>query len=100
MRELLRNHEVDFHETDAGLLGIGTPAIWVHSPEQFDAARSLIARYQQERYTSARERYIQRQQSGEQARFFDLLRNNPIKVILYIIVAIGLILLMTGPFWF
>lgn len=100
MRSLLREHDIDFHETTAGFIGIGTAAIWVNKESQFEQAKSLIEQYQLERYTSARDLYQQRKARGEQTRFIDLLWGNPIKVILYIVVAIMFLLLITTPFWF
>ena len=100
MRELLRSHQIDFHETDAGFLGIGTAAIWINKPEQLDNAKSLIAQYQLARYTNARSSYNERKRRGEQTRFIDLLRENPAKIIFYLGVAVLFLLVMTRPFWF
>jgi hypothetical protein len=100
MRSLLREHDIDFHETTAGFIGIGTAAIWVNKESQFEQAKSLIEQYQLERYASARGLYQQRKARGEQTKFIDLLNKNPMKVILYVLFAIILLLLITKPFWF
>lgn len=97
---LLREHEIDFHETNAGFIGIGTAAIWVNKEAQFEQAKTLIEQYQHARYTNARNAYTQQISLGEQTRFVDLLRQNPLKVILYVLFAILLLLLITQPFWF
>lgn len=100
MRELLQAHEIKFHETHAGLLGIGTAAIWVNNTAQYDQARVLIEQYQQERYEKASSDYAREKALSIQTRFSDLFKENPLKVSLYIALALLLIILMTGPFWF
>lgn len=45
LRALLGTHGIDFHETGAGVLGIGVAGVWVEA-DQADAARALIAQWQ------------------------------------------------------
>ncbi len=99
MRALLREHEIDFHETDAGFFGIATAALWVNDPQQFDQAKQLIADYQQQRYQHARNEYETMKAEGSQPRFSDFLRAKPGKIITYIFFALLLIAIMTGPYW-
>jgi len=99
MRILLREHDIDFHETSSGFFGIGTSAIWVNDATQYDTARDLIANYQQARYQHAHQDYLARKAAGEQTRFGDMYRKNPGTVILYLSFALFLIFLMTLPFW-
>lgn len=100
MRALLNEHHIDFHETSAGFIGIGTAAIWVNDESQYDAAKALIAQYQTERFDRARRDYQQQLSSGNHNRFVDLFKQNPGKVITYILFAFCLIYLMARPFWF
>lgn len=99
MRILLREHEIDFHETSSGFFGIGTAAIWINHEAQFETARALLTQYQKQRYTLARGEYLERKAAGEHTRFSDLYRKNPGTVILYLLFALLLIFLMTLPFW-
>lgn len=99
MRELLRTAEIEFHETNAGFIGIGTAAIWVDDPAQFEHAQSLIAEYQQQRYHQAHDQFLQRKARGDQTHFIDLLKENPARIIFYILFALFLVLIMTTPFW-
>jgi len=99
MRVLLREHDIDFHETSSGFFGIGTAAIWVNNPAQFDDARALITDYQAQRYTQARREYLTQKSRGVQPRFSDLLRKNPSRVITYLLTVLVLIFLSTLPFW-
>lgn len=99
MRALLREYEIDFHETDAGFFGIATAALWVNEPQQFDQAKQLIAGYQQQRYQLAHKEYETQKSEGKQPRFIDFFRAEPGKIIAYIFFALLLIALMTGPYW-
>jgi len=99
MRALLRQHDIDFHETDAGFFGIATAAIWVNQPQQFEQAQALIRDYQQQRYHRARSDYEARVEANEQTRFIDLLFARPGKIIVYLLFALILIAIMTLPYW-
>ena len=99
MRVLLREHEIEFHETSSGFFGIGTAAIWVNEPGQLSEARSLIAGYQKQRYARAHHDYIAQKAAGEQTRFKDIFKQNPGKIVMYLLFALFLISLTTLPFW-
>lgn len=99
MRALLREHDIDFHETDAGFFGIGTAAIWVKQAEQFDQAKTLIADYQQQRFERARGEYEELKAQGRQPRLLDAFRARPGKMLVYLFFALLLLSLMTGPYW-
>lgn len=99
MRILLREHDIDFHETSSGFFGIGTAAIWVNNVAQFDLAKELITGYQKQRFAQSHQHYLEQKAAGIQTRFGDLYRRNPATVITYILIALFLIILMTLPFW-
>ena len=99
MRSLLQEHDVDFHETSAGFLGIGTAAIWVKDETQFDLARDLIADYQAERYNNAREAYLRKLAEGTHTRFSDIFMRDPWRIFMMILFALFLILLTVLPFF-
>ncbi len=99
IRALMREHEIDTHETSAGLLGIGEPAIWVNDSVQFIEAQSLIEQYQIERYTLARQAYREQNSSNLQENMIDRFKQQPVKISAAIIVALGLLVLSTAPFW-
>jgi hypothetical protein len=99
MRILLREHDIDVHETSSGFFGIGSAAIWVNNVAQFDLAKELITRYQKQRYARAHQHYLEQKAAGVQTRFGDLYRKNPATVIIYLLFALFLIVLMTLPFW-
>ncbi len=99
MRILLREHDIDFHETSSGFFGIGTAAIWANNEHQFEVARELIRGYQAQRYEQAHQTYLEQKAAGEHTRFKDLYRKNPGTVVLYLLFTLFLIFLMTLPFW-
>jgi len=99
MRILLREHNIDFHETSSGFFGIGTAAFWVNNENQFEVARELISQYQKQRYLQAHHIYLEQKIAGKQTRFSDLYRKDPGRVILYLLFALFLVFLMTLPFW-
>ena len=100
MRALLLDHDIEYHETQAGFWGIGTAAIWINDETQYETAKNLIAMYQTERFKQARSEYQNQLESGDRVRFIDMLRRNPLKVGSYILFALFLIYLMARPFWF
>ena len=99
MRILLREHDIEFHETSSGFFGIGTAAIWVNEDAQFEPARALISKYQQDRYKHAHQEYLERKAAGKHTRFVDMYRKKPGTVVLYLLFALFLISLVTLPFW-
>ncbi len=99
MRAVLREHDIDFHETDAGFFGIATAAIWINQESQFEQAKQLLSEYQQQRFQAAREQYETSKASGTQTRFVDLFRASPGKILVYVFFALVLVAIMTGPYW-
>lgn len=100
IRVLLEGHHIEFHETSAGVLGLGTAAIWIKSPGQLSHAKQLIAEFQSQRYLQARETYVENKNLGQQVRFSDLFHQNPAKVIGYIVVVLMIIYISIRPFIF
>lgn len=94
LRLLLHEHQIDFYETGAGLLGFSTPAFWLRDVAEFERATQLITAYQQARYLKAREHYHMLQQQRQQPTVSSLFRNNPWRYILYLAV-IGLVLYLS-----
>jgi hypothetical protein len=99
LRQLLRDNDIDFHETTAGFTGLGTAAIWINDASQVDAAKALFKAYQAQRYEHAREEYLARKLAGDNASFLDICRDSPGKISLYFAVALLLLGLTTLPFW-
>ena len=57
VRQLLVEHEIEFHETGAGLLALGKAGLWVDTA-QAETARQLIEHYQQQRQQTVSQQYL------------------------------------------
>ncbi len=98
VRALLIAGGIDFYETSAGNLGISSPAIWLNDEAQLVNARSLIDVYQRERLVRVREEYAQLQRAGRQRTIIDVIRENPLRFIVYLAVIAAIIYFSTEPF--
>ncbi len=98
IRQLLTEHAIEFYETSAGNWGISFAGIWLRDRAQLARAKALIEAYQRERQARARAAYEQQLREGSQRRMVDLIRENPIRFLIYLAV-IGLVLtLSVKPF--
>lgn len=59
VRELLKHHEFDIYETEAGRWGIGIAAIWLKNLEQLEQAQQVLFEYQKQRYENAQESRVE-----------------------------------------
>ncbi len=98
IRRLLDEHEIEYYETSAGNWGISLPALWVRHEEDLDRARDLLQAYQAERATRARLAYEDSVKKGENKRFRDMLREQPLRVLVYLAVILAVLYLSTMPF--
>ncbi len=99
IRTLLREHEIDFHETASGFLDLMSAAIWVTDESRYTDARELLDHYQQQRYQRARQDYLARKAQNQVPGFGDRLRSQPLTMLLYLLLAVCLLALTTLPFW-
>jgi len=83
VRELLADQDIDFYETSAGNWGISMPALWLRDHGQLRQARELLAHYQQQRFSAAREVYLQSQQLGKRPSLLTAFRKKPVQHLLY-----------------
>jgi hypothetical protein len=98
IRELLASNGVDFYETSAGNWGISVAAIWLRDESQHQQARSLIEEYQRERLTRVREEYAHMRREGKHRTVIDVIRENPVRFIVYLAVIAAVAYLSTKPF--
>ncbi len=66
VRELLTAQDIDFYETSAGNWGMSMPALWLRDAVDLEKARYLLNDYQQQRFLTSREDYLQRKKSHQQ----------------------------------
>ena len=98
IRALLSDHQIDFYETSAGNWGISTPGIWLPNEDQLEQAQTLIDDYQLKRTVQQREMHKQLRQEGKQETFWMRLWHDPIRVIIYLALALAILYFSTKPF--
>lgn len=98
VRELLRRNDIGFTETSAGNWGISVAAIWLSNEHQLEQARQLITAYQAERLIRAREEYARQVCEGRQRTVLDIVKENPLRFLLYLAVIAVVIYFSTQPF--
>ncbi|TYT25203.1 hypothetical protein FZO89_02335 [Luteimonas viscosa] len=97
VRALLAAARIDFYETRPGPLGISAGGIWVRNDDDVPEAKRRMADYQRERVVRVRAEHAQARREGTAETFADLVRAQPLRV-LVIVVAIALLLgLMALP---
>ncbi|MES2367211.1 MAG: DUF6164 family protein [Pseudomonadota bacterium] len=98
VRTLLMSSGVDFYETPAGNWGISSPAIWLNDESELNRARSLIDVYECERQVKVREQYAQLEKTGKQRTVIDVIKDNPVRFIIYLAAIVVIVYLSTKPF--
>ncbi|MEJ5207615.1 DUF6164 family protein [Denitratimonas sp. CY0512] len=98
VRALLREHGIDFYETQAGRWRISLAGIWVEE-QDYEAARRQFDAYQRERQVRVRAELARQRESGEAPGVIDSLRANPLGFGLALVVIIGIVVLMAWPYF-
>jgi hypothetical protein len=98
VRDLLTAHQLAFFETPAGNWGISAPAIWINDAQHAARARSLIDVYQQERVQRIRAEYAQLKQLGQQRTWIDVIRDHPVRFMVYVAVIALVLYFSTKPY--
>ena len=97
VRDLLKQHNIDYYETSSGSWGISLPAIWLHQPSQLQEAKALIVSYQEARAKKAQQTYAQQCHTGTQRTVFTLIKENPIRWFAYLFAILFVLYLATIP---
>jgi hypothetical protein len=85
VRELLAEQEIDFYETSAGNWGMSMPALWLRNDADLAKARSVLDAYQQQRFLTARENYLQLKKAGRQKTLLKGFTEKPLLYSAYIL---------------
>lgn len=96
--QLLDEHELAFYATTAGAWGISMPALWLVDATRLPEAKALLENYALQRQSQARDLYEALKESGRQRTFFDMLIENPARVISYLAVVAALVYFSITPF--
>ena len=84
IRDLLIEHEINFYETSAGILGFSMPGIWLKDEAQLAVAKALIDDYQSQRQSRAQEDYQHQQVTGQSRTILDMFKEAPARFIAYL----------------
>jgi len=98
IRDLLEQNNVSFYETPGGNWGISMPAFWLREETELDRCKSLLETYQQQRYQRVHAEYLQSKRRGEIDTVFDRIKQQPLKVIVYLAFLFLILYVSTMPF--
>ena len=99
VRALLSENGYEFYEPSGGFLGIGTAAIWLVDKARFPAAKALIDDYEARRARQARAEYESLKREGRARGLLDMVREDPLRFVVYLAIAVGLVYLTVAPFF-
>jgi hypothetical protein len=98
IRSLLQEHHIEFYETQSGPWGVSAPGIWLNDEQQYDRAKTLLDDYEANRFREKRAEYERLRRAGRHQTLLQNLRERPVQVLLYSLIA-GLILYFSvSPF--
>jgi uncharacterized protein DUF6164 len=94
VRRLLDSGGIGYYETPPSRWGISGGSIWIRDDRDVAEAKRVMAVYQRERQTRAREARAEAERNGTAETFTNVLRTQPLRVALTVI-AIALLLGLT-----
>lgn len=97
VRGFLGEHGIAFHETRPSRWGISHGGIWISDDRDYPRARALMDDYQAQRKERARAEYAQALEDGSAETFADVVRREPLRVLLVGLGIAGLLLLVALP---
>ena len=95
---LMESHAIVVYETSAGNWGISLPALWLYDDSQFAQARAVLDTYAAERRERVRREYAALKAAGKARTFMHIVKENPLRFILYIALVAGLAWFSLVPF--
>ena len=98
VRRLLEAHGIDYYETPASLWGVSGGAIWLRDDQPVARARDLMNDYQAQRAKEMRGLHLEQRRVGEVDTLWQRVRRDPLRVLLYLAVAVLILYLSTKPF--
>ncbi len=95
---ILDENNIDYYETPAGSWGMSMPALWLKDETQLDQAKQLLDEYQQQRQTQAHAEYEALKRQGKQRRVIDLIKEHPLRFLLYLVLIAVVAYFSISPF--
>lgn len=99
VRQLLRDQDIYFYETHAGMWRVGLDAIWLPDESHLEQARALIATYQQERVAHQQQVYAELEACGEAPTLIQKITAHPIRFIGFVLAILFVLAVSVLPFW-
>jgi len=97
VRAFLDANGIAFYETAPSRWGISHGGIWLTHDADFTEAKRLMAAYQARRSLQARERYAAARRDGSAETFAEVVRREPLRVLLTAVAILFLLGLVALP---
>lgn len=97
VRTMLRDNRIEFYETEPSRWGISFGGIWLREDDDLPRAKELMAEYQRARQARARSQHEAAKRDGTAETFMDVVREQPLKVLLIALAVLFLLGLVALP---
>ncbi len=98
IRELLKENDIYFYETHAGMWRLGVDAIWLVDQEAAEPARDLIRAYQAERTANQKKVYAELVEQGQAPTLWQNFCRSPLRFVMLIIAVFFVLTVTLAPF--
>lgn len=102
VRRVLDSGGIGYYETRPSFWGISAGGIWIRDDADVAEAKRLMADYQRERQARARAERAEAERAGTAVTFIDVLRTQPLRVVLaaiWIALVLGLVAVPVLQLW-
>ncbi|MBA2237661.1 MAG: hypothetical protein H0W24_03020 [Lysobacter sp.] len=97
VRAMLEQHRIGFYETRPSRWGMSFGGVWVADDEDVPEAKRVMADYQAARQARVRAEHARAREDGSAETFRDVLREQPLRVLLTAVAVIVLLGLVALP---
>lgn len=97
VRAMLDEHRIGFYETQPSRWGISYGGVWVTDDKDIAQAKRLMADYQSRRQARVRAEYSKAREEGSAETFMDVVREQPLRVLLTVVAVVVLLGLVALP---
>ncbi|KLI98179.1 DUF6164 family protein [Luteimonas sp. FCS-9] len=97
VRAFLDEARIDWYQTRPSPFGISHGGIWLRDNDDLPRAKALMADYQAGRQARARAAQAEAERDGTAETFADIVRADPLRVVLIVVAIVCLIGLMAVP---
>ena len=99
VRAFLNANGIGFYETRPSRWGISNGVIWIERDADVAEAKRLMADYQRRRQSRVRAEHEQAMRDGTAETFADIVREQPLRVLLTLVAIVFLLGLVALPVW-